>query len=271
MYMYLFIFFIVLLIPMFRRFLFNYVPLIPSFSKWKLVDIYRYFKNKEWLIFQGFGLHIFVGLFGKGKTISMVQLAYKYACRYPHITIYSNIKLVDFPNPERIHRLSNYNQIIDAPPDSLFLIDEISTLFQSRSWANFPMPLLSQLLQVRKNKKMIIATAQRFSHVDKLIRDVTYSVIDCNCLFKRWNFCKWYIAEDWEEKNVMNIPVPYQHSTFIQTDKIRNLYDTYEIIDNKRKDDFLTSEEILVRQGGASTVVVGMSQPKKSSIMSKLK
>ncbi|WP_417202841.1 zonular occludens toxin domain-containing protein [Acetoanaerobium sticklandii] len=260
-----------LIVPIVRRFLFSYLPLVPSFTKWKIIDIYRYIKYKQWLLFDGFGLHIFVGLFGKGKTISMVQLAYSYACRYPHLNIYTNIDLKDFPNPERITRLVNYNQIIDSPPDSLFVIDEISTLFQSRSWANFPMPLLSQLLQVRKNKKMIIATAQRFSHVDKLIRDVTYSVIDCNCIFKRWNFCTWYIAEDWEDKNPMSIPVPYNRSTFIQTDKLRNLYDTYEIISNKNKEDFLTSEEILTRQAGSSTVVVGMNQPKKTSILNKLK
>lgn len=259
------------MIPLVRRVIFNYFPLLPSFTKWKAIDIYRYFKNKEWLVFDGFGLHVFVGLFGKGKTISMVQLAHSYAKRFPHINIYTNIDLKNFPNPERIFRLTNYNQIIDAPADTLFVIDEISTLFQSRSWANFPMPLLSQLLQVRKNKKMIIATAQRFAHVDKLIRDVTYSVIDCNCIMKRWNFTKWYIAEDWEEKNVMNIPIPYHRATFIQTDKIRNLYDTYEIIDNKRKEDFLTSEEIITRQAsGGGSVVVGV-ETKKKSLVSKLR
>jgi hypothetical protein len=260
----------ILLIGPIRRFFFMYLPLFPKFCFVKIIDIYNYYKNKEWLNFEGFGLHIFVGLFGKGKTISMVNQAYLIAKRYPQVTIYTNILLQNFPAHTKIVRLTNYNQIIDAPGDSLFLIDEISTLFQSRNWANFPMPLLSQLLQVRKNRKMILATAQRFSHVDKLIRDVTYSVIDCDCKWKRWNFGRWYIAEDWENKNVMNIPVPYDYSTFIQTDFIRNLYDTYELIDNMKKQDFLSSEEILTRQAsGSSTVVAIAEQPKKKGLFRK--
>lgn len=250
------------LIPAVRNVFFIHVPNMPSFGKWKVIDIYRYFKYREWELFTGFGLHIWVGLFGKGKTISMVQYAYGLAKRYPKLNIYTNINLYGFPNPERIQPLVSYMDIVNAPGDSIFLLDEISTLFQSRSWANFPMPLLSQLLQVRKNKKMILATAQRFAHVDKLIRDVTYSVIDCNCHFKRYNTCKWYLAEDWENKNVMNIPIPYGYSAFVQTDAIRSLYDTEQIIGNAQKDDFLSQEEILTRQAGGSTVVTVMAEQK---------
>lgn len=254
-----------LLVPLVRQFLFVHLPNLPSLSKWLVIDIYRYFKYREWEIFNGFGLHIWVGLFGKGKTISMVEYAYRLAKQYPRLNIYTNINLYGFPNPERIKPLVSYMDIVNAPGDSIFILDEISTLFQSRSWANFPMPLLSQLLQVRKNKKMILATAQRFSHVDKLIRDVTYSVIDCNCYFKRYNTCNWYLAEDWENKNVMNIPVPYGFSAFVQTDKIRSLYDTEQIIGNTQKDDFLSQEEILNRQAGGSTVIAitAEKKPKK--------
>lgn len=242
---------------------------MPKLGYWKVIDIYRYFRYKEWKNFTGFGLHIYVGLFGKGKTISMVHQAYGIAKRYPQVKIYTNIKLLNFPKHTEIIQLTNYNQIINAPGNSVFLIDEISTLFQSRSWANFPMPLLSQLLQVRKNRKMILGTAQRFTHVDKLIRDVTYSVIDCNCHFKRFNTTTWYLAEDWENKNVMNIPTPYEYGAFVQSDKLRNQYDTYELIDNFKKDGFLSSEEIINRQGSNVTIFSGEAPKKK--ILDKLK
>lgn len=245
-----------LFIPAVRQALFIHLPKMPKLSYYVVKDFYYYIKNKEWKVYKGFGLHIWVGLFGKGKTVAMIAEAYGQACKYPHINIYSNIDLKGFPNPERIHRLTNYHQIIDAPGDTLFIIDEIAILFQSRSWSNFPMPLLTQLLQVRKNKKMIYGTAQRFAHVDKLIRDVTYSVIDANCILSRYDTCKWYIADEWEAKNPMNIPVPYNYTTFVQTDFIRNLYDTYEIVGNVEKDAFLTQEEILTRQAGGSTVTV---------------
>lgn len=248
--------FVLLFVPFFRQLVFTHLPKMPKLLFYLVKDAYKYLRYQEWKIYKGFGLHIWVGLFGKGKTVAMIASAYAQAVKYPHINIYSNIDLKGFPNPERVHRLTNYMQIVDSPGDSLYLIDEISTLFQSRSWANFPMPLLSQLLQVRKNKKMIYATAQRFTHVDKLIRDVTYSVIDANCIMSRYDTCKWYIAEDWENKNVMNIPVPYAYTTFVQTDFIRNLFDTYEIVGNVQKDAFLTQEEILTRQAGGSNVTV---------------
>lgn len=254
---------LILCIPVIRRIVFDYFPLIPSFIYWKVIDVYRYFKNKEWKIFDGFGLHIFVGLFGKGKTISMVERAYRIAKKYPYVNIYTNIELKNFPVPQRIYKLTSYKQIIDAPGDSLFVIDEISTLFQSRNWSSFPMPLLSQLLQVRKKKKMILATAQLFEHVDKLIRDVTFSVIDCNNYFSRWQFATTYLAFDWERANVMQPAKPVAYHCFIQTDKIRASYDTYEMIDNLKKEKFLSSEEILTRQASNESSIVAVEKPKK--------
>lgn len=255
---------IALIVPVVRRFLFDYLPKIPSFLYWKVIDLYRWIKYKQWEDFNGFGLHIYVGLFGMGKTIAMVNSAYNLARRYKKMKILTNIELSNFPPHTEITKLENYMQIVNCGPDTLILIDEISSLFQSRNWANFPMPLLSQLLQVRKSKKMIYATAQRFGHVDKLMRDVTYSVRDCNNFWKRFQFIKTYYAWEYEEQNIMMPAVPIAYSSFIATDACRQRYDTMELIDNLKKSDFLSNIEILEKQGSTGTVTVVQDYKKPS-------
>lgn len=255
---------IILLMPVVRRILFMYAPKVPKFIYLKVIDAYRYIKYKKWKIFSGYGIRIWIGLFGKGKTLSLVETALYYAKKYPYLRIYSNIELKNFPYPERIYRLDNLYQIIDAPGNSIFIIDEISTLFQARQYKDFPMPLLSQMMQVRKRKKMILATAQIFEQVDKLIRDVTYTVTDCNLCYGRWQKNATYLAWEWEHRSPLIKPPVMEHECFLATDQLFNSYDTDELIDNLKKMQFLSSEQILERQGvQASTPIAVIENGKK--------
>ena len=113
------------MISIIQRFLFSYIPKIPKFLYLKAIDIYRYFKFKDWINFEGFGLHIYVGMFGSGKTISMVEKAYRIAKAFPQVRILTNMKLVGFPEHTEIIQLKNYKQIIDMPGDTLILKMEL--------------------------------------------------------------------------------------------------------------------------------------------------
>ena len=258
------------MISIIQRFLFSYIPKIPKFLYLKAIDIYRYFKFKDWINFEGFGLHIYVGMFGSGKTISMVEKAYRIAKAFPQVRILTNMKLVGFPEHTEIIELKNYKQIIEMPGDTLILIDEISSILNSRRWdkEGVPPALLGQLLQVRKQKKMLLSTAQRFGHVDKLVRDITFTVIECRTYFKRWTFQTSYDGYDYENANMMKPAIPVGHYDFLQTDKVRNLYDTWELIGNMKKEEFLSDKDILERQGAAGNeVVIGIDKKKRKSFM----
>lgn len=206
-------------------------------------DIYRYFRYQKWKEWQGFGLVIYIGLFGKGKTLSAVKYVKSQAKRYK-LNVYSNIRL----NGVEYIPLTNYQQIIEAPSNSIFLIDEISSLFSARSWKDFNINLLFQLLQCRKQKKQIIATAQRFAHVDKLLRDITYRVIDCD---KMWRFMRTASYDAWDYENIQNKEwlKPIDISCQFILDEDYNSYDTQELIDNFKKTDFLSNDIILSRRG----------------------
>ena len=182
-------------------------------------------------------------MFGKGKTLSATRYVLRKAKRYK-LNVISNIKLNGYPYTP----LTNWQQIVDAPGNTIILIDEMSTVFNARSWKDFNINLLFQLLQCRKNKKEIVGTAQRFAHVDKLLRDITYEVIDCS---KYWRFQHTVHYDAWDYENCMNKNMlkPTFHKWSFITDKDYSSYDTSEIIDNAKRTDFMSNDEILTARG----------------------
>lgn len=242
------------------------IPNIPRLLYYKIIDIYRYFKYREWEKFRMYGLYIYLGMFGSGKTISMVNKAYKLCKKYKDLKVLTNFKLEGFPEHTEIIPLTNYRQIIDIEGNTLILLDEISSIFNSRNWAKagIPADLIGLLLQVRKERKVIMGTAQRYKHVDALIRQITAQVIECSTLFNRWTKNIYYDALEYEQTiDMYNIkPIPLERDMFIQTEKIRKLYDTYEMIDKAKKQEFLTDKEIL-EKNGISTITIIPNESKK--------
>ena len=246
----------------------DYIPKIPKYLIFRIKDIIKYYKNKEWENFVMFGLFIYLGKFGTGKTCSMVDRAYHLAKKYKHLKILTNFNLYNFPEHTEIIPLTNFNQIVDISGDTLILIDEISSIFNSRNWSKggIPADLIGLLLQVRKEKKVIFATAQVFKQVDALIRQITFEVVVCNTIGQRWTFQKQYDALDYEK--VMDtydlLPRCLSRSSFLQTEQVRSRYDTYEMIDKAKKQEFLSPEEILNKQG--SSIGVQLKEEKKKRL-----
>ena len=92
-----------------------------------LIGAYFNYKN----IFQGWGIHLYTGKFGTGKTSTLVQIAYDYCLKYPQLSILSNIKIQNFPEYTKIYHLESATDILNAPPNCLVIIDEIGTIFNS--------------------------------------------------------------------------------------------------------------------------------------------
>lgn len=207
------------------------------------IDLFNYFRYKKWNDWNGFGLNIYIGMFGRGKTLSATKYVLRQAKRY-NLNVISNIKLNGYPYTP----LTNWQQIVECDGNTIILIDEISTVFNARQWKDFNINLLFQLLQCRKNKKMIVGTAQRFAHVDKLLRDITYNVIDCN---KSWRLLHNSYYDGWDYENCMNVRMikRINHEWFFVSNKDYKSYDTSEIIDNAKRTDFISNEEILNLRG----------------------
>jgi ATP-dependent Clp protease ATP-binding subunit ClpX len=220
------------------------------FLIWKIIDLFRYIKNKDWKIFKRFGLHVYTGMFGSGKTSSMVHDAYLMAKKY-YVPIMTNMELKNFPKDIQIIELNDPQQIVDWVGPLIVLIDEAPTVFNARDWKTegIPKALLSVLLQVRKENKVVLMTAQRFQHIDSQLRDVTDTVRECSCFMGRWNYIKVFNGLDYENTigNTQKTAVIRNVYAFIQTDVIRSLYDTREMVKRMKKAQYLLERPVQVK------------------------
>lgn len=233
--------------------------LFPSYLYYHIYDklIYNYYhKNK---LFPGWGIHLYTGKFGQGKTSLMTIKAYKLCKKYPQLHVVTNINLMNFPEHTRILPLNTAEDILNAPDNSLILIDEIGTLFNSRDFSSgknsVPKPVFQHLCQCRKKHLQIMATVQRFNLLDKQIRDITATVTECRATpqhpFSRVLIGRTYDIDEYEAyvANKMYNPRCDSTTVVIQKDQYRQLYDTTQLIQGLLKMEYLSDEEILRNQG----------------------
>ncbi len=246
----------------------------PLFLYYHVYDrcIYSWYNHKK--LFPGWGIHLYTGKFGQGKTSLMVIKAYKLAEKYPQLHILTNIKLTNFPEHTNILQLRTASDILNAPENTLVLIDEIGTLFNSRDFStgknSVPKPVFQHLCQVRKRHMQIFATVQRFNLLDKQIRDITATVTDCSASFKHpfsrklTGLC--YDIEEYEAycANRMYKRRVLCTDVVIQKDKYRHLYDTSELIQGLLTAEYLSDEEILRNQGAYSEFLDGSKEAQKA-------
>lgn len=241
------------------KLLFSNIRCFPTFILYCFYDwlVYKHYKKDT--LFYGWGIHLFTGKFGAGKTSLMVIKAYNLCKKYPQLHVVTNIKLQNFPSYTKILPLRSAEDILNAPTNSLVLIDEIGTLFNSRDFSSgkksVPKAVFQHLCQCRKRHLMLLATVQRFNLLDKQIRDITATVTDCKSSFKHpfsrklTAYC--YDIEEYEaaQTNPMYIPKMYDSYIYLQTEQYRHLYDTSELIQGLLELEYLSDEEILRNQG----------------------
>ncbi len=253
---------------------FKKVRLFPSLLLYIYYDFMIYVYYKLYLHFYGWGIHLYTGKFGQGKTSLMTIKAYELCKKYPQLHVVTNLKLTNFPEHTKILPLRTAEDILNAPRNSLILIDEIGTLFNSRDFSSgkksVPKPVFQHLCQCRKRHMMILATVQRFNLLDKQIRDITATVTTCSASFKHpFSRILTGLVHDIDEyeaytNNPMYVPRVMETIVKIQTDQYRHLYDTTELIQGLLQLEYLSDEEILRNQGVDPTFSDGSKEGQKN-------
>lgn len=220
-------------------------------------DIFYYFYNHTYDCADNtIGRMIaYVGLFGKGKTLSEVHEVSTLYKRYNNKKIRKNGKLVT----QRVCVLSNielYNipyipftnlnqlvQITDSINDNeneykiiYVVIDELQNLLFCRNFkTNLSPDVLHCLTQIRKKHCSIFYTSTVFSQSDCTIRSDTSYVIDCN---KVWRLCGnyWYDAYDYDNALDVKDIKPLKRSCWFVLNKDYSAYDTTKLTDIIAKD-----------------------------------
>lgn len=228
---------------------------IAPFISYLVYDFLIRRKLKLYKDFYGWGIHLYTGRFGSGKTISMCVKAYNLCVKYPKLSILTNLHLTNFPEHTKILPLNNATDILNAPRDCLVLIDEIGTIFNSRDFntgkKSVPKPLFQHLCQCRKRNMMILGTVQKYNLLDKQIRDISADVNVC-VPFLQHPFTRSikvynYDVDEYDIyiSNRSYSPRCNSKFMFIQSNLYRNLYDTEQLIDNMLNDDYISDKEIL--------------------------
>lgn len=193
--------------------------------------------------FNEYGLHLFCGEQGSGKTTSVVDLLYnRWSKMYPKLKIYTNMsyKYED-------GTIKHWKDLLNEKRNNgvygvVNVIDEIQTWFSSLQSKDFPPEMINEISQQRKQRKVIIGTAQVFGRVAKPIREQTSFV-----------YLPFTIAGCLTVVRVTK-PIYYDETTFtfkkyirtyffVHTPQIRNAFDTYKRIQNYKKEGFKSDIE----------------------------
>ena len=227
---------IYVIIIFFIFFNFDWFLKLLNFLYWKFQDIKTYRKiGKQ---FNLYGLRLFTGRQGSGKSTTLVFLLEKYSKKYPKSKIYTN-----FGYSGQTASFSSWKDLLD--PDFLngedgVIIgwDEIQNDFASTDFKNIPEGFLRQITQQRKQRICILGTSQVYTRVLKALREQCFEVSECKTYFGRWTTCKTWDADIYEHRSTVTDPREKfklrkkRKFSFIQTDTLRSKFDTYKLIDS---------------------------------------
>lgn len=256
-------------------------------------DGYNYISYKQGNLRKTGNLDIFCGYFGNGKTLSLVkQVVCREYKRYDGLTVWCNrrqkfvtqriliLSNVDLCVPyERLTGLaqvcaiSKANEIYDDEHDTLTItivcMDELSVQMNSRSFKdNINAYFLNTLMCCRHYHISFYGSAQRFQHVDKMLRDVTMNVVQCKKVW-RFQFNSYYDGFQLENAQDPTLVRPLRRACWFVTDADYNAYDTLQVVDNLQKsfneNDMLTEAEILANQAAPAPVGMDAVTPSRKA------
>lgn len=254
-------------------------------------DLVTYIRHKDYNLCGTGELVAYTGLFGKGKTLSAVHRvvgAYRQYNGKPvwcrrrkkmvtqRVKVISNVALSvpyeDFVSLEQIVLAAERNQAYDDEHDTLtvtlVLGDEFSVQMNSRNFKTNIDPLfLNTILTCRHYYISLYYTAQRFGHVDALLRQVTSYVVECD---KLWRFQRLSYFDAWDLENAANTQLitPLRRTCWFVRNRDYAAYNTLACVGNLKKSmkegDMMSEEEILKLQQNTQQVNMdGVEKPSK--------
>ena len=200
--------------------------------------------NREPGYFPYQGCIVFCGRQGAGKTISAVEFIRHIHSEFPRSKVITNCDLVgqDLPLYDWTPLVSFKNDIYGV----IAFIDEMQNWFSSNQSKDFPPEMLQVITQNRKNRRIIIGTAQVFNRLSKPLREQTTEVRQCITLFGCLTFVIRREPFLDSEGNVEKMKYRGMYY-FVHDDALRDSYDTYKVIDSLAKSGFQpkTAESVI--------------------------
>lgn len=172
-----------------------------------------------------YGFSLFCGKQGGGKTYSAVKYCYD-LCKKSKAVLVSNTPL-NVPAEIPYIFLSDIKDIEYLPKSDGYVIflDEIQTLFDTKKFDDM---FYSIFCQLRKRNIKLVGTAQVFDRVALKLREQVHNLYYCKTFFGCVTRVKEYYpflnnGGKLSSKNTFGMGT----KIFVQTEDIRNMYDTY--------------------------------------------
>lgn len=185
--------------------------------------------------FKEHGLHMFCGEQGSGKTTSVVHKLLELQDKYPQCKIRTNM------NYSHEHDAITHWKDLVQNDNGVFgqveVLDEIQTWFSSLQSKDFPPEMITEISQQRKQRKMIIGTAQVFSRIAKPIREQTTYVYLPLTLFGCFTWVRVSKPHYWDDEK-QRFKRYIKHYFFIHSEKVRDAFDTYQKIEKYKNEGF---------------------------------
>lgn len=183
----------------------------------------------------------FVGLWGSGKTLAMVQRACE--LRAQGFRVASNFGMKGGIDVETLQEIFELVSISSPKSPTVLCLDEVGMLFPAREYSKFPPALNVLLQQGRKLGIELLWTTQDIGFVDTNLRRVTGTVVQCSGY---WNkrisepdvypvierprfFLRRYFTMP-EIQRSEGVRVPYRVSWCRFNQDYADEYDTYHLI-----------------------------------------
>ena len=183
----------------------------------------RYERDPD--VFDIYGVHMFCGEQGSGKSIAMIHFIKMIKERNPACKIASNIN-IDFQNDV----INDWTDILTYNNDEkgqVIILDEIQNWFSSNDSKNFPPEMLTEVTQQRKQRKIIAGTSQVFTRMSKPIREqITFLYKPFTC-FGCITFVRVYRCKLTDEGTIDNMRMDHMYF-FVHDEELRNCYNTFD-------------------------------------------
>lgn len=188
------------------------------------------------------GLIIFEGRQGNGKTISAIQCARQMQKEYSRAKCITNLNYRYEDN-----ELNHWSKLIDYK-NGIFgviaVLDETQNWFSSNQSKNFPPEMLQVITQNRKNRRVILGTAQNFYLLAKAIRSQTTEVRRCTTFFGCLTLVRKFEPILDSEGNVQEFKKRGWYF-YVHDKDLRESYDTYHVINSLKESGFKDNSDLL--------------------------
>ena len=191
--------------------------------------------------FRDYGVHIVAGEQGSGKTVTVAYLLKRYKRMYPKIKVKTN-----FEYKHEDGKINSWEDVVKSENGiygEIDVIDEIQNWFNSLQSKDFPVEMMTEITQQRKQRKCIIGTSQVFTRVAKPIREQTYLLYQpytlAGCLTLVLKFKPQIKADSGtpDKKKFRGV------FFFVHNQKLRECFDTYHKIEAMVKSGFKPTEQ----------------------------